>query len=492
MKSHKSVAGFLLGFISTVVVALLFSQSLRCMLEYRISEALATLVIALAGAAAAVLAQLLPSDVKTALMSIVGGAISALALCTIVAVSLPPLPKERCFPTQIVMVTPTSTHMPSPTPRYPGPATATAFGATAAPSMTEPSMPASTATAPRSPTPEVAPTVTVMPTTSSGTVLTYGNVVTEEIKPSGDMDIYAFEGKAGDVALIVAAGTAEAPWLSFKIELFDPEGEPVDRDYYSTYNLTADGLYTISVRESGTRTGPYVLLVKNVALGAGTKLSYGDVVVEKIEPEGDMDIYNFEGKVGDVALIAMSDMGQPSVNLVVELLDPQGRLVTKDDIWVGNTALIVPTLTTDGKYTIKVWVTGQLDTSRTGSYTLLLKNVSAGAGTRIGYGDVVTGEIRPEGDMDVYTFEWKTGDVPVIEVTEDVYDPYFDLHVEVFDSQRNSLAVASASFGGDSTVMIKPFLTTDGTYTIVVREKGHIPGFYTGFYTLSLRNEAAP
>ncbi|MBL7182899.1 MAG: PPC domain-containing protein [Anaerolineae bacterium] len=338
--------------------------------------------------------------------------------------------------------------------------------------------------------PPPTPTPVVLDT-SAAMEIRYGDVITEEIKPSGDVDIYTFDGKAGDVAHIAAAGTKDAPWLSLKIQVFDSQGRPVGAESSGDgeYNLVADGQYTFTVRESGTRTGPYNVVLKNVALGAGTRIGYGDVVEGEISLAGEKDVYTFEGKAGDVARIAMSErkaLHARTANLVVKLLDPQGESLGSNDIWVGNTALIERTLTTDGRYTIEIWITGQLDSPETGGYTLLLKNTATSVAARLAYGDFVEGEIRPLGDKDVYTFEWKAGEKLVIEATEEAVDDYsFELYVEVFDPQGNSLAVGSAG-------QIKPTLSGDGTYTIVVRDKGWHSRFSTGSYTLSLKNLAAP
>ena len=331
--------------------------------------------------------------------------------------------------------------------------------------------------------------------TSTAMQIRYGDVITEEIMPSGNMDIYTFDGKAGDVAFIVAAGTDDAPWLSLQVELFDHQGQPVVTESRGRgeYHLTADGCYTFTVREAGTRTGPYNVVLKNVAPGAGVRLAYGDAVEAEIAIAGETDVYTVAGKAGDQALVALSQRPLESNqgNLVVEVVDPQGQPVAQGDIWVGNTATILHTLAVDGAYDIRVWITGQLDSPKTGAYTLLLKNVSPAAGTKLSYGTVVTGTVKPAGDRDVYLFDWKSGDVPIIEATKGRDCSFAEFVVEVFDSQGNSLALGSAPFGV-SSIKVKPSLSTEGTYTIVVREEHQVSGFYTGSYSLLLVNLAAP
>ena len=322
--------------------------------------------------------------------------------------------------------------------------------------------------------------------TSAAMEIRYGDVITEEIKPSGNVDVYAFVGKAGDVAHIAAAGTEDAPWLSLKIQVFDSQGQPVGAESYGEYNLPTDGRYSFTVRDSETRTGPYNAVLKNVAPGASTRLAYGDSVAAEITIAGETHAYAFTGKAGDIARIALTDKRRnphESREWAVQLFDPQGRSLAGGRTWVERTAIIEKALTTNGEYTIKVWATGTLDTPKTGPYALLLRNVSANAGTRLAYSDVVTGTIAPEGDKHVYAFKWKA-DEAVLILAEGSHG--FRLHVEVFDPQGNSLADATGNM-----VQIKPSLTDDGIYMIVVEGTKHV--FWdTGTYTLSLKNLAPP
>jgi len=323
---------------------------------------------------------------------------------------------------------------------------------------------------------------------STAVEMRYGDVITEEIKPCGDMDIFTFAGNAGDVAHIVAAGTEDAPWLSLRVEVFDPQGAPVKGDSHGEYDLTLDGRHSFTVQDADTRTGSYLLSLKNVSPGAGTSMGYGDVVEGEIGIEGEKDVYTFDGKTGDVARIAMSERRElhaRKANLVVTLLDPHGETLGYDDIWVGNIALIGHALDTDGLYTIEIRITGQLDTPKTGEYTLLLKNVAHSTGSPLTYGNLVEGEIEPPGDRDVYTFEWRPGEEIVIEATGNGRDWDFQLQLEIFDPQARSVALGSAG-------SIKPTLSDEGTYTLVVQdESGHAGSLSTGSYTLLLKHVGA-
>jgi|GEM_PF-3846307 len=331
--------------------------------------------------------------------------------------------------------------------------------------------------------------------TSAAVQIHYGDVITQEIKPSGNVDTYIFDGKAGDIAVIVAAGATDAPWLSLKIQVFDSEGQPVGNESYGNgeFELAADGRYTFTVRESGTRVGPYNVTLKNAAPGAGARIAYGDVVEEEIAVAGETDVYSFAGKAGDEVLIALSNrpLDNSMGEFVVVLLDPPGNSVQGSDAWVGNTSIIAQTLTVDGIHDIRVWMTGQLDSPRTGAYTLLLKDTSRAKATRLGYGTTISEAIRPAGDNDVYLFEWKPGEEPVIGMRKGQDCSFAEMSVEVLDSVGNSLALGSDSFGTFDT-QVKPSLTEAGIYEVVVKEVPEIGSYYTCSYTLSLKNLAAP
>ncbi len=329
--------------------------------------------------------------------------------------------------------------------------------------------------------------------TSAAVQIRYGDAITQEIKPSGNVDTYVFDGKSGDIALIAAAGTADAPWLSLRIRVSDPQGQPVGNESYGNgeFKLAADGRYAFTVRESGTRVGPYNVALKNAAPGAGVKIGYGAVVTEAIRFAGEVDVYAFAGKIGDAVHIALTDMTDNGrANVTAELLDPQGKSLASCDVWVGDTATIRQTLTANGEHAIKIHITGQLDTPRTGPYVFLLKNVAPIAGIKMTYGAVVTGTIAPQGDVDVYTFEWRSGEAASIEVNAGHWSN--KLNVEIFDSRGNSLAVGVTSWSNSAQaemVQVKPSLTDNGIYTVVIQgAKDSKPGDYT----LSLKNLAAP
>lgn len=351
------------------------------------------------------------------------------------------------------------------------------------------------ATAADTPTAAPLPTPVVLDTRTA-VQIRYGDMVTQTIKSSGDVGIYTFDGKAGDVAFILAAGTADASWLELQIELYDPQGQPVLAVYggHDEYDLSADGRYVFTVRDAGTRIGPYNVLLKNASLGAGTRLTYDNSVGAKITIPGDTHSYAFSGRAGDIARVALTGRGEGTQEWTVGLFDVDGKPLAGDRTWgpSGFTAIIERPLTSDGEYTVKVQVTGLLSTTKTGTYTLLVKNVAAKAGIWLTYGDVVTGTIAPQGDKDVYVFEWKAGEKAVIETGSGpgYFSSGFNPQIEIFDSRGNSLAKSAASYE-QPIIQIRPPLSEPGLYLVII-EGQKLVFWDTGTYTLSLKNLAAP
>ncbi len=328
---------------------------------------------------------------------------------------------------------------------------------------------------------------------NSAAQLRYGDMITKELKSLGDMGTYVFDGKAGDIAFVVASGTADASWLELQVKLFDPQGKPVaaGSEGRGEYKLAADGRYVFTVRDVGTRIGPYNVLLKNASPGAGIRLAYGAVVNTAITVSNDVHFYSFSGKAGDVVRIAMTARGRGE--WLVHLLDPQrGYLGLSKSSSTNSTGIIEKALTVDGEYTIRIYATGILDSPTTGPYALLVKNVAGAAGTRLIYGDVVTGTIAPEGDKDVYVFEWKAGEKAVIEAETGTgrLSSGFNPQVEVFDSKGNSLAKGPTSYA-QPVVQLKPLLSEGGIYVVTVEGKLHVH-WDSGNYTLSLKNLNAP
>jgi hypothetical protein len=123
--------------------------------------------------------------------------------------------------------------------------------------------------------------VLVLPAAAQdASVIAYGETLTDELT---DPQIFAFEGKTGDLALILFGASDFESTMSgglAYVTLFDPEGTILGfRSSYSTadlfYQLPADGTYTFEIKaDSG---GEYNLSLSQVPL-----LEVGKLVEESI------------------------------------------------------------------------------------------------------------------------------------------------------------------------------------------------------------------
>ena len=222
-------------------------------------------------------------------------------------------------------------------------------------------------------------------------MLTYGDLVRNEINSAGDLDLCRFAGMAGDFASIAVTETGDDSRFRHKVEIFDPQGRSVveasglSRYYFHSPMVTVattlveDGRYTITVQELGDGTSPYTLVLMNWASGTGTAISYGDSVTEQLEPRGDVDGYVFAGVAGDVVLLTITSIDDefPS-RPQVRVFNPSGISIVKAEVAIGSSSKTVTfNLATSGLHTITVMgATFQGGGSLAGSYALSLEKLA--------------------------------------------------------------------------------------------------------------------
>lgn len=161
---NRPQAWFLLGFILSGLFLVMAFQGLRCLIEYRITEAAIALIALLAAGVATAFTKLLSPDVRKNLLSLYAGIGVVLIVGIILAVASPPLSREECIPE------------PPPPPPSPTPTI------TLAPTPT----PTSTPTPTDSPTPTSTPTPTPVP---PETAIAHLIQRESEAVLAGDMDI---------------------------------------------------------------------------------------------------------------------------------------------------------------------------------------------------------------------------------------------------------------------------------------------------------------
>lgn len=215
----------------------------------------------------------------------------------------------------------------------------------------------------------------------------YGGVLikeSEEISPAGEIDSFTFYGKAGETILVAATETGQDDHFDLSIEVFDPSGKSIAKSHAGYYNalarvtpvLSKDGSYSIIVQETAGLSGPYLILVKDISPSAGVPIAYGSTVTGELKPTGDVDVYAFEGKLGETIIAAATETGEDTwFDLKIEVFDSSGESIAEAHAgYYDNTAQIKSVLTENGLYSIRI---SEIDTSdpHTGPYTLSLQKV---------------------------------------------------------------------------------------------------------------------
>jgi len=190
-------------------------------------------------------------------------------------------------------------------------------------------------------------------------------------------------------------------------------------------------------------------------------LQYGDLVTCAIDVVGDSDLFRFEGSVGEVVRVSIAGTGGPFFTLSA----PSGAPLTG-----GGLLPDVFTLTQTGTHTILV---RQNTNSGTAQYALALDRLAPTASTAraIAYGQIVSDEINPAGDVDLFVFSGAAGTVVRVSAPGSG-GPAFEM-----------FAPGGARLGG--SILPQDFtLTQSGLHTILLHQNTNSA---TATYNLSVQ-----
>jgi hypothetical protein len=140
-------------------------------------------------------------------------------------------------------------------------------------------------------------------------------------------------------------------------------------------------------------------------------IEYGDLITCSIDPIGDIDVFPFRGSAGEVITVRLNPQSGGSPCLA--LYDPDGNLLSSN-CPLGIVALTVR-LPKTGIYTIQVTVWNYA----TMTYALSLERIAppSPSATLIGYGQHLTNEISPVGDVDLIYFNGTGNDSVTVLLT---------------------------------------------------------------------------
>ena len=196
-------------------------------------------------------------------------------------------------------------------------------------------------------------------------LVAYGDHVSPcAIDQDGDSDLFRFQGVAGEVVSVRVTdqlGGSLTPACS--LELLRPVGTLVTSISSNTMceirtTLDASGLFIARVSENNNDSlMTYALEIDRLAPFSTTAASInpGAIVIgARIDPDGDADLFVFNGVNGDVVSLRATDQaggsGIPAISL--ELFRPDGTLAASA---AGNTSAIIDTtLDQTGAFTLRV------------------------------------------------------------------------------------------------------------------------------------------
>jgi hypothetical protein len=327
-------------------------------------------------------------------------------------------------------------------------------------------------------------------TTSAGDeggALTNGATEVAGIDP-GDIDAWAFIANAGE-NIVVRMGEATAS-LSPQLRLFGPNGALLD---------SAFGVVAAEVAFRATNSGRFIVLAADQTSGfagsgnyrltlartgsplaisandEGGPLTNGTIHTASIEV-GDIDTWSLTASAGESMVIRMGE--------VTAGLAPQLRLYGPDGVLLDSSSGVVATevtarATNSGTFLL---VAGDLTSGYggTGDYRLTLAKTGGPLLTSAGdEGGGMTGVesyggMIETGDVDVWTFSARAGDLLSINATELVngspLTPQLRLYGRDGTLLRSSSGVATTQFSN----FVAP---TNGTYLVVISD---LSSGYTG------------
>jgi hypothetical protein len=319
----------------------------------------------------------------------------------------------------------------------------------------------------------------------------------------GFEDEWTFRGRAGQLARIDVMSEQFDTYALLRLagmplDSNDDGGEGTNSRL--VHVLPSDGEYTLIVTpySSSRGTGRYRVTLEfseaPPAAGRGGRLEPGRRVGgrlesgdERREEGGYRDVWTFEGRAGQDVLI---EMRSAEFDTYLELLDPQGGLVTEnDDGGEGTDSFISVRLSASGRYRVVARSYGEGD--RTGFYDLLL-TLGAGVGVpgqvRELAPDVIQLGRLEEGDSVIGDGTWadvyelrapRTG-----EVTIEMRSSDFDAYLFATDEEGVTLGTDDDSGGGTDALLVLA-VEAGRTYRIYANSYGAYP--VAGIYRLVAR-----
>lgn len=328
--------------------------------------------------------------------------------------------------------------------------------------------------------------------------LVFGKAIAGAIS-SGDVDVYSFsatEGETISAVLTRTAGTGGA-----FVFLYDSQGTLISSSggtsaeaaFLPSVTLpSTDTYYAVVVSVGLVGAYNYKLVISAFAVGVNEResgddpepLAFGHAAIGSIT-SGDMDLYSFSGKEGEVVTTALTRTSGTG-GTAMFVFSSSGQLITSGGNVSAETvffpSLILPATDTYFVLIVSGGLTGAYN------YQLLFSKYQIGANQRepndgpeaLVFGRAVTGAIT-RGDTDFYTFSGQEGDVISTILTRTAGTGGTALFI--YDSKGNQVT-AGGSVGANVVFLPNLILPSTDTYFAMV-VSGGIVGAYDYSLTVS-------
>ncbi len=277
---------------------------------------------------------------------------------------------------------------------------------------------------------------------ADGTVITTGTVVTSQLDPSNETDVYRFDAVAGDRLFFdrLTQSPANSDWITWR--LIDPHGQQVwgpinfSNDVDVT-TLTRTGTYTLLIEgriwnTSSIAAFDYSFRVDTVpADPAPVALVPGDETVGNLEAAGQKNSYTFE--LAAAGVYYFDSLTDKAIGWTLE--GPDGVVLSRtlqnaDSSELGHTNPLLRL--GPGSYTLTF--DGSGDT--TGEYRFRLLDIAEAAVEFIP-GSIVSSTLDSARATDVYRFEAVAGERYFLDQISN--RNYYDATYRLIDAQGNQV-----------------------------------------------------
>jgi len=312
----------------------------------------------------------------------------------------------------------------------------------------------------------------------------YGTNITNTINLIGYIDVYTFNGEAGDI--ISVRMRAKESNFDPRIEFYNPAGTLISENSkhngllrIDTLKLSESGVYSMFVMDEGKDdTSSYGLSLHRLFNPPNAEnVEYGKITTAEISNLAEMDAYVLNGTAGDKFVVQMLG-SEANFDPQVEIYNPQGFLFASGRI--ANKYIIIDTLkiTESGLYTILVTDWGGNDTS---SYFISLQRIcNIPNATILDYNSTISAEIINLTEMDAYVFNGTAGDRIIIQMRGK--ETGFDPRIEIYDPDGSPIISGEISNRLLRLETLK--LTESGIYTVLAMDWG---GNDIGSYNISIQ-----